>query len=137
MISIIEQARALRNLIREYAEKSEDKTLVVATSKYFEVWKPGKYSIGDIRTKNDIPYECMTAHDSTVNTDWTVDVRSIWKPYHSRKGEFALPWIKPTGSHDMYKTGEFMFFTDGKIYECIQDTSYSPSEYAQAWKIIE
>lgn len=132
-MGIVETARALRELIKEYSEKAEDKTLVIATSGYFDPWTKGKYSAGDIRTKNGIPYECILEHDSTVNTDWTIDVRTIWKPYHSRKKEFALPFEKPTGSHDMYLVGEYMVF-DEVIYECIQDTVYSPAEYAGAWK---
>ena len=40
----------------------------------------------------------------------------------------------PTGAHDMYKTGEYMIWTDGNTYKCIQDTNFSPEEYAQAWE---
>ena len=137
-MNIIERARNLRKLIQEYAEKSEDKTLVIATSNYFEKWKPGIYNVGDIRlNRAEIPKECMIAHDSTVNTDWTIDTSSIWKSYHSKKAEYALPFEKPTGAHDMYKVGEYMIWTDGKVYECLSDTTYSPNEYMQAWKVIE
>lgn len=34
----------------------------------------------------------------------------------------------------MYKTGEYMIWTDGNTYKCIQDTNFSPEEYAQAWE---
>lgn len=136
-MNIIEKAREFRKLIKEYAEKSEDKTLVIATSNYFNEWKPDKYMVGDIRTKNGKPYECMVEHDSTVNTEWTIDVRTIWKPYHSRTKEFALPWEQPTGSHDMYKIGEYMIFDDGKTYACVIDTNYNPLEYSQAWKCFD
>lgn len=135
-MNVIEKARALRKLIQEYAEKAEDKTLVIATSNYFEEWKQGAYNVGDVRTKNGIPKECMVAHDSTINTDWTIDTPSIWKPYHSRKAEFALPFERPTGSHDIYKSGEYMIFTDGLTYLCKSDTNYSPTEYAQAWEVV-
>lgn len=132
-MDIIERARALRELIRECAQNSDDKTLAIATSNYFEKWTLGQYSVGDIRTNNGKPYECILAHDSTVNTDWTIDVRTLWKPYHSRKKEFALPFEAPTGSHDMYKAGEYMIWTDGETYLCKSDTNYNPSEYTQAW----
>lgn len=135
-MNIIEKAREFRKLIKEYAENSEDKTLVIATSNYFKEWTPDKYMVGDIRTKNGKPYECMEEHDSTVNTDWTIDVRTVWKPYHSKKKEFALPWEKPTGSHDMYKVWEYMIFDDGYTYKCLQDTVYSPIEYSQSWEKI-
>ena len=42
---------------------------------------------------------------------------------------------KSTGSHDMYRTGEYMIWTDGTIQRCKQDTNYSPEEYPQAWEI--
>lgn len=132
-MSIIEDARNLRKLIQEYAEKSEDKTLVIATHFYFEEWKPGSYNVGDIRTSNGKPYECILAHDSIDNPTWDISVRTLWKPYHSRKKEYALPYEAPTGAHDMYKAGEYMIWTDGEIYLCLSDTNYNPSDYAQAW----
>ena len=39
------------------------------------------------------------------------------------------------GAHDMYKSGEYMIWTDGNTYKCISDTNFSPVEYAQAWEI--
>lgn len=33
----------------------------------------------------------------TVQQDWTIDNRTIWKPWHSRKAEYALPYEAPTG----------------------------------------
>ena len=47
----------------------------------------------------------MTAYDGSVQQDWTIDNRALWKPWHSRKAEYALPWEAPTGAHDMYKAG--------------------------------
>ena len=134
-MNIIERARNLRKLIEEYAKNSEDKTLVIATSEYFKEWKQGIFSVGDIRTTDGKPYECIMAHDCTNNPTWDISVRTLWKPYHSRKKEFALAWEKPTGSHDMYKVGEYMIFTDGKVYLCKIDTAYSPTEYPQAWEM--
>lgn len=63
-----------------------------------------------------------------------IDNRTLWKPWHSRKKEYALPWEQPTGAHDMYKAGEYMIWTDGTVKKCIQDTNFSPEEYAQAWE---
>lgn len=136
-MNIIENARNLRKLIQEYAEKSEDKTLVIATSLYFEEWKPNSYNVGDVRTSYGKPYECILAHDSANNPTWDISVRTLWKPYHSRKKEFALPFEAPTGAHDMYKAGEYMIWTDGNVYCCLSDTNYSPTDYAQAWQLVE
>lgn len=133
---IIEKARNLRKLIQEYAEKAEDKTLVIATSEYFKEWTPSNYNAGDIRTSNGKPYECILAHDSTANPTWDISVRTLWKPYHSRKKEYALPYEAPTGSHDIYRVGEYMLWTDGEIYLCKEDTNYSPTDYKQAWERV-
>lgn len=127
---------AQSNITRD-AQSADDKTLAISCAALFREWKPGSYKAGDIRTSNGIPYECMTDHDSTVNTDWTIDVRSIWKPYHSRQKEWALPWIQPTGAHDMYKAGEYMVWTDGTTRHCLEDTNFSPEEYSQAWDLAE
>lgn len=110
-----------------------DKTLAVSCVALFRPWAPGKYKAGDIRTKDKVPYECLIDHDSTVNTDWTIDIRTIWRPYHSRSKKWALPFIRPTCAADMYKAGEYMVFTDGKIYVAKQDTDRPPTEYPQAW----
>lgn len=51
--------------------------------------------------------------------------------------ETARLWVKPwAGTTDMYHTGEYMIYTDDKIYRCLTDTVYSPEEYAQAWETI-
>lgn len=33
------------------------------------------------------------------------------------------------------RAGEYMIWTDNKVYMCKQDTNFSPAEYAQAWEI--
>lgn len=119
-------------------QSAEDKTMAISCAALFRPWEPGSYKAGDIRTKNGVPYECMTDHDSTVNADWTIDVRTLWKPYHSRKKEWALPFIHPTGAHDTYQTGEYMTYTDGKTYLSKADgNAYSPEEYAANWEMVE
>lgn len=30
-----------------------------------------------------------------------------------------------------------MTYTDGKVYKCLADTAYSPTDYAQVWEKIE
>ena len=125
-------------ILSEKLDGNEDKTLAIACMAMFEPWTKGAYEVGDIRTSptTGYPYECILDHDSTLNPTWDISVRTLWKPYHSRKKEFALPWEQPTGSHDMYKVGEYMIWTDGEIYLCKLDTNYNPSEYAQVWEVV-
>lgn len=79
----------------------------------------------------------MTAYDGSVQPDWTIDTPTLWKPWHSRKPEYALPWEQPTGAHDIYKAGEYMIWEDGTTQHCKQDTNFSPEEYPQAWETVE
>lgn len=125
---------AQSNLTKDTSE-TEDKTFAISCAALFREWKPGAYKVGDIRTKDKTPYECILEHDSTINTDWTIDVRTLWKPYHSRRKEWALPFEQPTGSYDMYLVGEYMVF-NGSTYLCKEDTSYSPADYSQAWEAV-
>lgn len=120
----------------ERIKQEDDKTLGIQCMALFEPWKRGIYSVGDVRTdpKTGYPYECITAHDSASNPDWTIENRTLWKPWHSRLEDYALPWVQPTGAHDMYKDGEYMIWTDKKVYKCILDTNFSPTEYSQAWE---
>ena len=136
-MNIIEKARNLRQLIEEYAERADDKTLIIATNDYFKEWTPASYNVGDIRTKDGKPFECILAHDSAVNPTYDITVRTLWKPYHSRKKEFALPWEAPTGAHDMYLSGDFMVWNDGKTYQCMTDTNFNPADYPEAWELVE
>lgn len=137
-------ADALENLIRyarskltEEVKEADDKTMAISCAGLFRVWRPGVFETGDIRTDPETghPLECMMDHDSTVNTDWTIKVRTIWKPYHSRNAQWALPWEQPTGSHDMYKAGEYVIWTDGCVYKCLEETNFSPTDYSQAWEV--
>lgn len=98
-----------------------------------------QHEVGEVAThpETGYPYECMTAYDGTVQQDWTIDTPTLWKPWHSRKAECALPWKAPTGAHDMYHAGEYMIWEDGTVKKCIQDTNFSPDEYTQAWEDAE
>ena len=117
--------------------ESEDKTTGISCRGLIPVYEQNQYhESGEVAISpiSGYPYECMTAYDGTVQQDWTIDNRTIWKPWHSKKKEWALPWEAPTGAHDMYKTGEYMIWTDGTVKQCLKDTNYSPEEYPQAWK---
>ena len=130
-------AELLRTVLSDKLTGTEDKTLAIACMAFFAPWTRGAYAVGDIRTdpETGYPRECMTAHDSRVNTDWTIKTASIWKPFHSRKKEYALPWEQPTGAHDMYKTGEYMIWEDNKTYLCKRDTNFSPADDRDAWEV--
>lgn len=127
--------RYARIQLEEEIKSSEDKTKGIMCSGLFNTWTQGIYKVGDIRLDlNGYPKECIVEHDSISNPEWTIDNVTLWKPWHSRNKNYALPWVTPTGSHDMYKIGEYMIWTDGTVKKCIEDTNFSPEEYAQAWE---
>lgn len=126
----------IQAVLTQIAE-SEDKTLGIQCMALFPTYVQDKqHDAGEVAThpETGYPYECTTAYDGTVQQDWTIDNRTLWKPWHSRKAEYALPWEQPTGAHDMYKAGEYMIWTDGTVKKCVQDTNFSPDEYPQAWE---
>ena len=136
-IKKVEHYKTFMELIPEVAQTIDDKTIGIAFADLFPVYEQNKqHEVGEVAThpETGYPYECMTAYDGTVQQGWTIDNRTLWKPWHSRKKECALPWEAPTGAHDMYKTGEYMIWTDGIVKKCIQDTNFSPTEYPQAWE---
>lgn len=121
----------------EKIKSSEDKTLGIQCMALFPVYVQNKqHEVGEVAThpETGYPYECMTAYDGTVQQDRTIDNRTLWKPWHSRKAEYALPWEAPTGAHDMYKAGEYMIWTDGTVKKCVQDTNFSPDDWLQSWE---
>lgn len=133
--SVIRYAR--NRLMAEIADM-DDKTEGIACKSLFPLYEQNHtYEVGDVRlhpaTGN--PKECMTSYDGASQPDWTIDTATLWKPWHSRKKEYALPWEAPTGAHDIYKSGEYMIWTDGYTYLCKEDTNFSPEDYPQAWGI--
>lgn len=138
-------SKAQRELLLKYRD-AMDQTIdsvkddVIALNKVHilaRIWVPGVYEVGDVREYNAIPYRCIQAHDSTANVNWTPEnTQALWMQYHGTTPETARPWVQPLGSEDRYKMGEYMIWTDGQMYKCLQDTAFSPVDYLQAWEAV-
>lgn len=114
---------------------SENPDGVIRLMYMVKEWAPGSFAMGDVRKYNNNLYKCVQAHDSTQNPAWNPSATpALWANYHGTSKDTALPWVAPTGAHDMYKAGEYMIYTDGVIYKAKMDTAYSPTDYAQAWE---
>ena len=114
----------------------DDAATVNEAAELLRIWQPGPFAAGDVRLYAGAPYKCVQAHDATANPGWTPDaVPALWMQYHGTSAETARAWVQPTGAHDIYRAGEYMIWTDGKVYRCLSDTAYSPGEYAQAWEV--
>lgn len=132
-------AAALLRAMLKTTPISDDDTKI-AVSGLCDPWAAGKHEAGDIRNHAGQTWECYVAHDNDEYPDITPDNpqtwANFWRPLHGKSKETARPWVKPQyGTTDMYHAGEYMVYTDGSVYKCLSDTSYSPEEYAQAWEV--
>lgn len=113
---------------------------IIDLAPLLQPWQAGtassviSYKVGDVRTYNGQIWKCVQAHDHHGEPGWEPGIVSMWGAYHATDAAHALPWVQPTGAHDMCQAGEYMIWTDKVIYRCVQATAYSPEEYAQAWK---
>ncbi len=129
-------AAAGRLVLAQMAGLDDDARIRV--SGLYELWTAGKYEVGDIRNSGGQTWACFQAHDCAVYPDikpgsdaWF----TFWRPLHGKSPETARPFVPVQGAHDMYKIGEYVVFEDA-LYKCVQDTAYSPADYAPAWEII-
>lgn len=144
MLSIVDWAKAMREIMENYAfdilKENQDNKTVLNLAVAIPVYKQeGIYKVGDIRRdpENDVPCKCILEYDAGIQPDWTIKNRTLWIPYHGYNSESALPWEAPTSASDIYKKGEWMVYTDGKKYEALVDTEYSPEVKPDYWKVEE
>lgn len=99
-------------------------------------WVTGAYKIGDVVSYQGYPYKCIQAHDSTGNDGWyPTAVPALFAPYHGTDAKHALPYVAPTHAGDAYQTGEWMIWTDGVKYKCLQNACvHAPDVLASAWE---
>lgn len=127
--------RAAMDAVVENAR--EDTAAINRVATLVRPWAPGAYAVGDVRVYGGVPYRCVQAHDSSANPGWTPDATpALWMQYHGTTPETARPWVAPAGAHDVYRAGEYMIWTDGQMYKCLQNTNFSPVEYARAWEAV-
>ena len=133
-------ARQARNRVMESDVEANE---IIDLAPLLEEWKAGTvenpitYTQGHAYTYQGAPWNCAQTHTHHGETGWEPGVASsLWSPYHAQDASHVLPWVQPTGAHDMYHQGECMVWTDGNVYQCQMDTAYSPAEYPQAWLLM-
>ena len=101
-----------------------------------EKWEIGAHTAGNVRTVEGYPYKCRQDHDTAEYPDivpggsaWA----TFWIPLHGTTPETALPFVQPTGAHDMYLAGEYAAFDVG-VKKCIRDTAYNYTDDPTAWE---
>lgn len=123
-------------------ETVDDDDKRIRASGLYEDWSPGSHTVGEIFNADGQTWECFQAYDNAVYPD-IAPGNSAWftfnRPLHGKTKETARPWVAPMGSHDIYRNGEYMIWTDGTIYKCIaaNGTNFSPTDYAAAWEVAE
>lgn len=138
--------RSLGRVMARYAQDNVvdfDADKAIEAAPLLKVWvagtmkNPVTYNIGDVRTHENQPWKCAQSHTHHGEPGWDPSTsRALWSPYHSKKREYALPYVQPTASHDAYQNGEWMIWTDGNCYECIgNDVVHTPDSYPAAWRI--
>lgn len=102
-------------------------------------WVSGSHTVGETYNAIGQTWECFQAYDNAVYPD-IAPGNSAWytfnRPLHGKSQATARPFVPVQGAHDMYHTGEYAIWTDGKTYRCKQDTAYSPADQPDAWEQI-
>lgn len=118
------------------AVDTDDKRL--RASGLYPEWTPGDHPKGEICNAGGQTWECFAPYDNTVYPDIRPGEASWYtfnRPLHGTSPETARPFVPVQGAHDMYRSGEYMIWTDGTVYRCKADTNFSPEEYPQAWEV--
>lgn len=147
-VELLNRQHAAVTLATKQAKTFTDDDQRLEVSALYDDWAPGKYEVGDIYNTHEggelgssweQTWEVFQAYDNIEFPDIKPGDPS-WhtfnRPLHGKSPETARPWVKPEhGTTDVYKVGEYMIWTDGKIYTPTRDTNYSPEEYAPDWKV--
>lgn len=138
----------MRAVFASQAADMEDDQ-IIQCSGLADDWTPGDHKVGEVFNTRagvhaegaewDQTWECFQAYDNAAYPDIKPGDPSWYtfnRPLHGTSPETARPWVAPMGAHDMYRAGEHMVYTDGKLYRCKSDTNFSPEDYPQAWESV-
>lgn len=137
----------MRSVFATQAPEMDDDQ-IIQVSGLADDWKPGNHTTGEIyNTRNgvhadgpewDQTWECFQNYDNSVYKDIAPGDPSWYtfnRPLHGKSPETARPFVAPMGAHDIYRTGEYAVWTDGKIYRCKSDNNFGPVDYPDAWEV--
>lgn len=127
----------MRAMFSQQASGLEDDT-IIRYSGLADEWQPGDHKNGDIYNADNQTWECYQDYNNDVYPDIQPGAAAWYtfnRPLHGKSKETARPFVPVQGAHDMYRSGEYTIFTDGKTYRCKSDTAYSPTDYPDAWEV--
>ncbi len=127
----------LARLQLEALADTDDKR--IRASGLYPEWAPGEHRAGEHYNAEGQTWECFADYDSAVYPDVRPG-EAAWhnfnRPLHGTSPETARPFVPVRGSHDLYRAGEYMTWTDGGMYRCLKDTNFSPEDYPAGWETI-
>lgn len=128
--------------------KLDDDDKKIRASGLYSDWVSGNHKQGEIYNTHkdeslgdewEQTWECYQAYDNETYPGLKPGDPSWYtfnRPLHGKTKETARAFVPVQGSHDMYRSGEYMIYTDGKTYMCKSDTNFSPTDYAEAWEAV-
>ena len=125
-----------RMMLAQMPDLTDDDKLRV--SGLYDTWTAGSHAEGEICNAEDQTWECFQAHDNATYPDikpGSAAWFTFWRPLHGKTPETARTFVPVQGAHDMYRAGEYAIY-EGALYKCVQDTAYSPADYAPAWEKV-
>ncbi|WP_028125188.1 hypothetical protein [Eremococcus coleocola] len=152
--ALIDEAKgSVEAVTKEVAEIKQQLKLVVMADlskeklddlidEYPTVEVGGKVEAGKIYNVNG---KLMVAiKDTSIDAENWIGDASLFAPFKSatvdvdgEETEVIADFVQPTGAHDAYAKGTKVRF-EGKVYESLVDhNAYSPSAYANNWKLLE
>lgn len=147
MLNALSSAIYVSRLTLDGKQVENDDQKIRASGLYSD-WVKGNHTVGeifnthagdDLGSEWEQTWECYQAYDNDIYPD-IIPGNAAWytfnRPLHGKTPETARPFVPVQGAHDMYQQGEFMVWTDGETYECIDPngTAYSSGDYAAAWQ---
>lgn len=137
MFDLVKLQAIGKMIAKQAREKAEaDPTAandIIDMSPLLKKWCEGAWKLNEVCVHDNLPYWCMTAHDSTGNPTWSPAYESaLWALYHGRDAAHALPF-KIEG-HNPYNKGHWMIWTDGNRYCSKNDGNvWSPADLPSGW----
>ena len=147
MLNALSSAIYMSRLMLEGKQVEDDDQKIRASGLYLD-WVKGNHTVGEILNTHagnglgsewEQVWKVYQDYDNSIYPD-IAPGQSAWFtfniPYHGTTSETAMPFVPGQPAHAIYHSGEYMLFTDGIIYKCKLDTTYSPTEQPDAWEAV-
>lgn len=145
-VALTNNVRTMRTAAQTFLDNRDDDVLIQLLD-LMDEWRlyqeegenvPSNYTRGQSRKHEGHPYTCIQSHSTDGDANRAPNIaQALWAVYHAKSAQYALPWAAPTHAEDIYKTGEFMIWTDEAIYECLENTDRAPDVLPNKWRKVD